>query len=257
MNTSQSTRNNLQAAVLLGICLLSSSTKAADTLPSMTQEHQFKATVTREVQLGYVLRLPEGYDAAGDKEWPLLFFLHGRGESGSDLSRVGIHGPLREIRQGRTLPFIVLAPQCPEDRVWDDDALLALLDTVVANHKVDTNRVYLTGLSMGGFGTWSLGLKHADRFAALAPICGGGNRIDVLLASRRNADALKPLGIWVFHGAKDPVVPLSESERMVDALKRAGKADVKLTVYPEAQHDSWSETYANPAFYDWLLQHSR
>ena len=154
-------------------------------------------------------------------------------------------------------PFIVVSPQCPVGGRWDNDALLALLDHVTASHKVDTSRVYLTGLSMGGFGTWSLGCRYPDSFAALAPICGGGERIDILIGSRERKAALQSLGVWAFHGAKDPTVPVEESQKMVDALKRAGAKDVQLTVYPEAKHDSWTESYANPKLYDWFLQHRR
>jgi predicted peptidase len=129
----------------------------------------------------------------------------------------------------------------------------------VSNEKyaIDTNRVYLTGLSMGGYGTWKLATAHPERFAAIAPICGGGEIIDVLLAERRKAADLKALGIWAFHGAKDPVVPVEESERMVNALMRAGCTDVQLTIYPEAGHESWTEAYANPKLYDWFLAHKR
>jgi predicted peptidase len=110
---------------------------------------------------------------------------------------------------------------------------------------------------MGGYGTWSLGLKFPERFAAIAPVCGGGETIDVLLASRNKSAALKSLGIWAFHGAKDNVVPLEESERMLAALKKAGVKEMKITVYPEAGHDSWTETYKNEKLYEWFLQHQR
>jgi predicted peptidase len=110
---------------------------------------------------------------------------------------------------------------------------------------------------MGGYGTWSLGLTHPDRFAAIAPICGGGDPLKALLPDPTKVEAMKSLPVWAFHGAKDPVVRLVESERMVDALKRAGVREVQLTVYPEAQHDSWTETYANPKLYEWFLQHQR
>ncbi|HVV02336.1 MAG TPA: prolyl oligopeptidase family serine peptidase, partial [Verrucomicrobiae bacterium] len=114
-----------------------------------------------------------------------------------------------------------------------------------------------TGLSMGGYGTWDLGISHPERFAAIAPICGGGQYISVFLSSREKTAALNSLGIWAFHGAKDPVVPVEESKRMVAALKRAGVPDVKLTIYPEAQHNAWTETYNNPDLYKWFLAHSR
>jgi predicted peptidase len=112
-------------------------------------------------------------------------------------------------------------------------------------------------LSMGGYGTWSLATKYPERFAAAVPICGGGGIIDVLLGERKKAAALKSLGVWAFHGGKDPVVPLEESERMVNALKKVGATDVKLTVFPEAGHDSWTEAYNTPELFDWMLQHSR
>ena len=122
---------------------------------------------------------------------------------------------------------------------------------------MDTNRIYLTGLSMGGYGTWKLGTQHAKRFAAIAPICGGGNMIDVVLGSWDKGAPLKSLPIWAFHGAKDDVVPLDESERLVNQMKKFGVRDVKLTVYPEAKHDSWRLTYADPEFYEWLLKQKR
>jgi predicted peptidase len=132
-----------------------------------------------------------------------------------------------------------------------------LLDEVTGGFKVDINRVYLTGLSMGGYGTWDLGLRHPERFAAIVPICGGGELINVLLANGQKAQALKSLGVWAFHGAKDPIVPLDESQRMVNILKKKGGQDVRLTVYPEAGHDAWTETYNNPELYQWLLNHER
>ena len=135
--------------------------------------------------------------------------------------------------------------------------LLALLDDIIAKYAVDTKRVYLTGLSMGGYGAWDLGLAYPERFAAIAPICGGGQTITVLLSSRDKGPELKSLGVWAFHGGKDPVVPPDESQRMVDAVKKAGVADVHLTVYPGAEHDSWTETYKDPKLYDWLLKHER
>jgi predicted peptidase len=108
---------------------------------------------------------------------------------------------------------------------------------------------------MGGYGSWELAVKHPERFAAVAPICGGGERIRTLLPAQR--EALKTLGVWAFHGGKDSVVVPAESERMVEAFKKAGNESVKHTVYPEAGHDSWTQAYNDPAFFDWLLQHSR
>jgi predicted peptidase len=161
------------------------------------------------------------------------------------------------VKQGTNFPFIIVAPQCPEGRRWENESLLHLLEHVTQQHAVDASRVYLTGLSMGGYGTWKLGLVHPEKFAAIVPICGGGEFIDALLVSREKPAALKSLPVWAFHGAKDPVVPLAESERMVNTLKKLGVQDVKLTVYPEANHNSWTETYNNPELYEWLLKQRR
>jgi len=209
----------------------------------------------KTVELEYLLFLPSGYGDEKAKRWPLMLFLHGAGERGSDIKKVAVHGPPKNVATHPEFPFILVSPQCPEGEKWSSETLLALLDQVERTYAVDKTRVYLTGLSMGGYGTWDLGLKHPERFAAIAPICGGGNTVDALLAS--NAQALKSLGVWAFHGAKDPTVSLQESERMVDALKRAGVSDLKLTVYPEAGHDSWTETYNNPDLYTWMLKHQR
>ena len=229
----------------------------------------FKRTITKTVGYEYLLALPTGYDAAADKKWPVILFLHGSGERGNDPWRVAKHGPPKLLRgeaataapaaaaEALRANFIVISPQCPPDTWWNDDAVLGLLDEVMAKHKTDPARVYLTGLSMGGYGAWSVGLKNPERFAALVPICGGGLPADLNRLSREQKAAALRLGVWVFHGAKDPTVPLEESERMVAALKKAGVTDLQFTVYPEAQHDSWTETYANPELYAWLLRHER
>ncbi len=215
--------------------------------PSSMTAQSFTRETTQTLSYNYWLYLPPGYS---EKEsWPLVLFLHGAGERGSDLNRVKIHGPAKLAAGGRDFPFILVAPQCPDEAWWDHATLTALLDEVGDRYAVDRRRVYLTGLSMGGYGTWDLATRQPERFAAIAPICGGGV---AYLAARR----LKEVPTWVFHGAKDQVVPISESERMVEALKGAG-ANVRFTVYPEAGHDSWTETYNNPEFYEWLLSHRR
>jgi len=223
-----------------------------------TQSSQsFSRTITVEQKLDYLLYLPVDYDASRAQGWPLILFLHGACERGSDLARVKYHGPPTLIGQGTNFPAIVVSPQCPEGKTWDNATLIGLLDDVIASHNVDTNRVYLTGLSMGGFGTWSLAMEHPERFAAIAPICGGGQQLTILLADGERRENVLKLPVWAFHGGKDPVVPLEESQRMVDALKRIGAREVKLTIYPEAQHDSWTETYENPLLYQWFFQRQR
>ena len=224
---------------------------------SMHKRLHFEKKITKTVQSDYLLFLPEGYEAKGDKKFPLMIFLHGAGERGTNLSRVGQHGPPKIVKTKKDFPFILVSPQCPSGEWWTEDVVMGLLDDTIKNYNVDTNRVYLTGLSMGGFGSWAIGTKYPERFAAIAPICGGGERIGILVAGRSKTAALKSLGVWAFHGGKDPVVQLAESERMVDALKKAGCTDVKLTVYPEAGHDSWTETYNNSELFAWLLAQKR
>jgi predicted peptidase len=205
----------------------------------------------------YLLFLPQKYHARKQKAWPLILFLHGAGERGAEVSKAATHGPAKYIKAHPDFPFILVSPLCPAGRIWSNDVLLELLDNVSRECLVDSNRVYLTGISMGGYGSWNLGLAYPERFAAMAPICGGGELISLLLSHRDKPEALKSLGIWAFHGAKDTVVPLAESQRMVDLAKKAGVQEAKLTIYPEAQHDSWSETYKNPKLYEWLLAHAR
>src|SRR5437016_317959 len=247
------------------ICLISAACflglNSSPTMARQSQEPQqaksFKRKITKTVTAEYLLSLPRDYDGRSRKRWPLILFLHGAGERGADISKVAMHGPPKLARQGKDFPFIIVSPQCPANQLWDNDVLLALLDVVEEKYRVDASRVYLTGLSMGGYGTWSLGLTHPEKFAAIAPICGGGDPIVLMLAGPRKVAAIKSLGVWAFHGGKDPVVRPEESERMAEALRKFGCKEVELTVYPEAQHDSWTETYNNPKLYEWFLAHQR
>ncbi|GIX07817.1 MAG: hypothetical protein KatS3mg115_2220 [Candidatus Poribacteria bacterium] len=218
--------------------------------PGVQTPQLFEGEVVRRVRLPYLLYLPPDYEPGSDKRWPLLIFLHGAGERGDDLERIKVHGVPKVVEREKEFPFIAVSPQCPRWSWWtaEVEALDALLDSILEQYAVDEDRVYLTGLSMGGFGTWAWAIRSPDRFAAIAPICGGGDPSQV--------HRIRHLPIWVFHGAKDNVVPLSESERMVEALKALG-ANVRLTVYPDAGHDSWTVTYDNPELYSWFLQHRR
>jgi predicted peptidase len=207
----------------------------------------FSKKITKVADCNYLLYLPADYDKSKDK-WPLMLFLHGAGERGNNINVVKKHGPPKMITQGKSFDFIIVSPQCPNNISWPEqtDLLINLLDEIEAKYHVDTDRVYLTGLSMGGFGTWTLAAKYPNRFAAIAPICGGSERY--------TANRLKKVPVWAFHGAKDPTVPLARSQEMVDAVNKAG-GDAKLTVYPEAEHDSWTQAYNNPELYQWFLSH--
>lgn len=207
--------------------------------------------------LHYYLALPPDYSPpsqAGDAtnaevpRWPLLLFLHGAGEKGNNLNKLLVYGPPRQVSQGRDFPFILVAPQCPPRDRWNVPLLNGLLDEVMRDYAVDPDRVVVSGVSMGGYGTWGLGIATPERFAALAPVCGGGNP--------REAHRLRSVPVWAFHGAKDDVVPLSASEEMVAEVVAAG-GDAKLTIYPNAGHDAWTLTYDNPEVYDWLMAQRR
>ena len=215
--------------------------------PNSTQSVQqactFEKTIDKTLRCRYLLYLPKEYSEK-EQKWPMILFLHGAGERGDNLELVKKHGPPKLIEQGRQFPFVVVSPQCPVDQWWSSEVLIHLLDEIIRTYKVDGERIYLTGLSMGGYGTWDLACQYPERFAAIAPICGGGRRYMAL--------RLKDVPVWAFHGAKDPIVPLRESEEMVQAVKLAG-GNVKLTVYPDALHDSWTATYGNQELYDWFL----
>jgi len=223
--------------------------------PQMMKQLKFKKTQTLDVN--YLLFLPADYRGRSDKTWPLILFLHGAGERGTDVRKVAIHGPPKYVTEHPDFPFILVSPQCQEGKLWSNDVLLALLDEIIQKYKVDKGRIYLTGMSLGGYGTWNLGLISPERFAAIAPICGGAQMVALSLTSREKPQTLKSLPVWAFHGANDPVVLIEESQRMVDALKKVGSKDVKLTIYPDTGHNSWTKTYDNPQLYEWFLQHER
>lgn len=216
------------------------------TISSLLAQNQ-KADIL-ETGIEYLVYTPEDYVSDSDKSWPLLIFLHGAGERGNKLDLVKFHGPPKLAEAGEDFPFIIISPQVPERSWWKPALVQLLVEKIVAEYNVDIKRIYLTGLSMGGFGTWDTAMRFPELFAAIAPICGGGDT--TMIAN------LKNVPVWNFHGAKDDVVPLERSEVMVNALKRAG-GKVLFTVYPEANHDSWTETYNNPELYKWFLSHSK
>lgn len=242
---------------ICAICVLGLTTATAKETNSPPQIETHGNKAMKMGNLEYLLYLPKDYNASADKRWPLMLFLHGAGERGANISKVAKHGPPKLVKKGRDFPFIIVSPQCRMDKRWDNDVLLSLLDKTGEDYRVDKSRVYLTGLSMGGHATWSLGMAHPERFAAIVPICGRGDPAVLKLADPKRAEAIKSLGIWAFHGADDDIVPVGESERMVDALKKFGCKEVDLTIYPDAEHDSWTVTYDNPKLYEWLLAHQR
>lgn len=231
--------NILSAAILVWFPAVTNSQEM-----NIQTKHHFEKEITVKVQLNYLLYLPEGYKQNDEKKWPLILFLHGAGERGNDLDLVKKHGPPKIVEQ-KDLPFIIVSPQCPAEKRWSVRDLDLLLEKIIKDHRVEKNRIYLTGLSLGAYGTWEYATEKPERFAAIAPICGGGSPWQVY--------RLASMPVWVFHGAKDPVVPIEKSEEMVKALEKVN-GNVKFTVYPEATHDSWTETYDNPELYEWFLK---
>lgn len=199
--------------------------------------------------VSYLLYLPEQYEEEKDRAWPLVLFLHGRGESHGPLSLVAKWGPPKYAERGDELPYILVSPQCPADGRWSDDTrqeqLVRLLDAAIKAYRVDEDRIYLTGLSMGGYGSWSLAARHPQRFAAVVPVCGGGDPED--------AGKLTSLPIWVFHGDQDRAVPFRRSVEMVEAIRKAGGSKVRFTSLEHVGHNCWSSTYSLPELYGWML----
>jgi predicted peptidase len=219
------------------------------------QPRTFEVEIVKTVRLDYLLHLPPGYhNAPPGRRWPLILFLHGAGERGHDLELVKRHGIARIAQEREDLPFVAVSPQCPADSWWwqELESLSLLLDEIGSSLAVDARRIYLTGMSMGGYGTWHLAAAQPRRFAAIAPICGGGLWYE---GFPDRVCVLKHVPVWAFHGAKDHAVPLEESEKMVRTLRACG-GQVRLTVYPDAEHDSWTQTYDNPELYRWFLRHA-
>jgi predicted peptidase len=208
-----------------------------------------KETVTVE-NLRYYLYYPEEYESEKDKDFGLLLFLHGGGESGDSLATLKSNGPPKLIAEGKQFPFLILAPQNPyKKKWWNTRAVMQLLDTVIENNRVDRKRIYLTGLSRGGAAAWELAVQYPEKFAAMAVVCG---MTPIPYASWIN----RSMPIWVFHGTEDKSVPYSESEEMVKKLKAMGY-NVKFTSYEGVGHNSWVKAYTTEGLYEWFTGHEK
>ncbi len=214
-----------------------------------TGQHRYHLDVSspKKIQGGYLLFLPKEY-GKDRKLWPTILFLHGAGERGDDLGILGRIALPMVLEERDDFPFIVISPQCPKGRTWSNEFLVALLDEIVSKYRVDTDRIYLTGLSMGGNGTWNLAMECPGRFAAIAPVCGWGDTSRV--------SVLRDVPVWVFHGELDTSVPVARGREIAEALVKAG-GNVKTTLYPGRGHDCWHETYNDPVLYEWLLRHKK
>jgi predicted esterase len=216
-------------------------------LLTFSSDRQSEIIFKSLMSLRYLISVPDDYAKDSISKWPVLLFLHGSKERGNDLIKVNENGPPKLIKEGRKLPFIVISPQLGYTQFWDPDLLVNLIKKVSDEYRVDDDRIYLTGLSMGGFGTWYTAMKYPQLFAAIAPVCGGGNP--------KKSWKIRHLPVWIFHGAKDHVVSLRMSVDMATSLLPYKNA--KFTIYPNADHDSWTATYNNEALYSWFLEHKR
>lgn len=192
---------------------------------------------------GYALHIPKN----SKEKKPLIVFLHGSGERGSDVELVKVHGPFKYLKTHQ-LDAYVLAPQCPENQLWDAEVLYKLIQKIQKENNIDPSRIYLTGLSLGGWGTWKLAFTHPEMFAAVVPICGFVDLMDT--------DKICTIGTiptHIFHGLLDDVV---KPDYAIDAYKRlkACNGNVELTIFDDANHDSWSRVYDNPEIYNWMLK---
>ena len=241
---------------LLCLAALTAGVLGLTTTPATAEdkiEHGFVNKVHKDAdgkEAKYVVFVPPGY--TGDKAYPIVMFLHGSGSTGDD-GKKQVSGIAAEIRRSeKTFPAIVVFPQS-QKRTWganseDGKRAMAILAETMKAYKTDEKRVYLTGLSMGGFGTWSLAAAHPDKWAAIVPICGGG---DV-----KSAAKIKDLPTWCFHGDADPTVKVDLSRNMIQAIKDAGGSP-KYTEYPGVEHNSWTKAYGTKELYDWLWEQKR
>jgi len=201
-------------------------------------------------ELNYYLYIPEDAQNRPPNTYGLLLFLHGGGESGAHLSDLQKHGPPRLMAEGMQFPYFVLAPQNPEKKMfWNVHSVMQLLDRIVREYGADPERIYLTGLSRGGTACWDLATQYPERFAAMAVICG--------IAPETYAHWIdKGVGLRVYHGSDDPVIPVGESDRMVAKLRELGYR-VEYTRYEGVEHNAWDRAYSSPGFFEWFTQFSR
>ena len=227
------------------------------------------------VEYRYQVFVPREYSP--DKKWPVILFLHGSGERGSDgLLQTEFGLPFEVRRNVSRFPCIVVLPQCPDGKIWMGTSAtmaLAALDSAMKEFNGDEARIYCTGLSLGGQGTWYLAAQHPDKFAAIVPVCGPIRILkqhpitpDIPESTLAIVHAPDPFGtiarrvakipIHIFHGDSDDVVPVSDSRTMVAELKKLG-ADVQYTEYPGVKHPAWEKAYADSAMIQWLFSQKR
>ena len=203
-------------------------------------------TITNKTTYPFWINVPE---KESTEKQPVLIFLHGKSLSGTDLNRVRRYGVLRAMDKGRKIPAIVVAPQVAKGN-WNPDKVLEVLEYVKKNYNVDESRIYVCGMSLGGYGTLHFAGKYADKITAAVAICGGGNVKD--------GCKLATIPLWIQHGDVDHIVPMSESKKVVDAIKKCDEnADVTLTIIKGGNHGNVERLFHEDAMYDWLFKQKR
>lgn len=203
-------------------------------------------TITNKTTYPFWINIPE---KESTEKQPVLIFLHGKSLSGTDLNRVRRYGVLRAMDKGRKIPAIVVAPQVAKGN-WNPDKVLEVLEYVKKNYNVDESRIYVCGMSLGGYGTLHFAGKYADKITAAVAICGGGNAKD--------GCKLATIPLWIQHGDVDYIVPMSESKKVVDAIKKCDEnADVTITIIKGGNHGNVERLFHEDAMYDWLFKQKR
>lgn len=206
-------------------------------------KQSFSKEVKTKLEINYILDLPNNQK----EKFPLIVFLHGSGERGTDLEMVKNHSPFTYKNLIKE-PVAILAPQCPENVWWDTNAVYHLILEITSKYNIDKSRIYLTGLSMGGWGTWKLAQEHPELFAAIATVCAPADRL-----MKIQAEKLKNIPIKIYHGALDDIVTPDQSIEMYLELKKTNP-NTDLIIFSKDNHNSWDSTYSNPEFYKWLLE---
>jgi predicted peptidase len=235
------------SGIILALVAAASASAADAAPPAGRSLHRLTLQDPVADHVNYLLYVPAAYAKDAAAQWPLILFLHGSEQRGDNPALLDGMALLDFAQKEKDFPFIAVFPQCPRNTHWPPGIVKKVLDAVELKLRIDRERVYLTGFSMGGFGTWQTAAAFPRTFAAIAPISGMSDLPDV--------PRLKDVPVWAFHGALDENVPVTESRKMIETLWKSG-APAQLTVYPSLAHDCWTITYRDSRLYLWFLDHS-
>ncbi len=239
---------------MLPLTIFISCGKSENPVVSNENNKGYQVEVRDSPGFNFLLFMPKNESEKIDGKFPTILFLHGIGEVGNDLQKLKNEGLPKILDGDMNFPFIVISPQCPSSTEWyytnenNVGAMNDLLDDALKRYPIDPSRLYITGLSMGGIGTWYFAINMHERFAAMAPVAFRGDGWSPCPAS--------DIPVWAFHGAKDNVIPLSKAQNIVDQFKACG-GNIEFTVYPDLYHDCWTRTYNDSRLYTWFLKQKK